>query len=186
MKERQNEYRRKGEKEKHEFKSKNLINFSPYPYHRLAISLLCLSQPGPRLPSVSFTPFSLPVYHQNHLSPNTLENLNCWNVFITMWKGWKFGEKSSLKLEKKKKERKNRLLFSYFSTPVEFFHFFPSNIFPREWYMRLREEFPYFWSTLFLLSIRDTTLKIVQALSLDESRLARVYACTRMEISIRV
>lgn len=50
--------------------------------------------------------------------------------------------------------------------------------------MRLREEFPYFWSTLFLLS--DTTLKIVQALSLDESRLARVYACTRMEISIRV
>lgn len=52
--------------------------------------------------------------------------------------------------------------------------------------MRLREEFPYFWSTLFLLSIRDTTLKIVQALSLDESRLARVYAYTRMEISIRV
>lgn len=128
MKERQNEYRRKGEKEKHEFKSKNLINFSPYPYHRLAISLLCLSQPGPRLPSVSFTPFSLPVYHQNHLSPNTLENLNCWNVFITMWKGWKFGEKSSLKLEKKRKKEKIvyspifrlQSSFSIFSPPIFF------------------------------------------------------------------
>lgn len=157
MKERQNEYRRKGEKEKHEFKSKNLINFSPYPYHRLAISLLCLSQPGPRLPSVSFTPFSLPVYHQNHLSPNTLENLNCWNVFITMWKGWKFGEKSSLKLEKKKKERKNRLLFSYFSTrsTSRVFPFFPLQ---------------YFSSRMVYASTRRISILLVHAFSLIHPR----------------